>query len=372
MSKSLSAQECNWTTTEKECFAIVHALRKFEYLLRDVRFTLLTDHKNLIYIDSETSQKVKRWKLAIQQYDFIIQHIPGRLNQIADGFSRLQGVPEETILWMHEPLADDLRTSHGIAFCFAGAPEAYPIDTILWLSEYEIPADKEAIIAKHHNEFVGHHGVQRTIKSILKENENGSYRVAWENMKTHVKRFIQRCPCCQKMSYLKVPIHTHKYTIAASRPFQKINIDRIGPLPMSASGNKCILVIIDCFSRWVSLYPLPDGTMENTRRALLHHIGQFCTPLEVVHDGGTEFANHGLSELFAMCGMKNTRTLAYSKEENGMVERANKEVMRHLRNEYYQEWGGSPRYGDEDYEPSKEGNRFSFSGEPTFRYGAPQ
>jgi len=33
-----------------------------------------------------------------------------------------------------------------------------------------------------------------------------------------------------------------------------------------------------------------------------------------------------------MCGLHNTKTLAYSKEENGMVERANKEVLRHLRN----------------------------------------
>ena len=122
------------------------------------------------------------------------------------------------------------------------------------------------------------------------------------------------------------------YTIAASEPFQRINIDRIGPLPTSESGNNCILVIIDCFSRWVTLYPLPDGRMESARRALLHHVGLFCTPLEVVHDGGTEFANHGITELFAMCGLHNTKTLAYSKEENGMVERANKEVLRHLRN----------------------------------------
>jgi hypothetical protein len=332
MSKSLSSQECNWTTTEKECFAIVYALRKFEYLLRDIHFTLLTDHKNLIYIDSETSQKVKRWKLAIQQYDFDIQHIPGRLNQIADGFSRLQGIPEESILWMSEPLADDMRATHNLAFCFAGAPPDYPIDTILWLQDYEVPKDKEAIIAQHHNDKVGHHGVQRTLERILREKVDGSTESAWEDMRVHVKRFIQRCPCCQKMSYLKVPITTHKFVVSASQPFQRINIDRIGPLPTSDSGNNCILVIIDCFSRWVSLYPLPDGKMESTRSALLQHVGQFCTPMEVVHDGGTEFSNNGISELFAMCGMHNTKTLAYSKEENSMVERANKEVMRHLRN----------------------------------------
>ena len=332
MSKSLSAQECNWTTTEKECFAIVHALRKFEYLVRDIHFTLLTDHKNLIYIDSETSQKVKRWKLAIQQYDFDIQHIPGRLNQIADGFSRILGVPEETIFWMNEPLADDMRASHGMAFCFASAPPDCPRETILWMQEYEIPKEWESLIAMHHNDMVGHHGVERTMESILRPRADGSRQPAWDHMRTHVKRYIQRCPCCQKMSYLKVPIHTRRYTLAASQPFQRINIDRIGPLPASGSGNNCILVIVDCFYRWVSLYPLPDGKMESARRALLTHIGQFGAPLEVIHDGGTEFSNSGIAELLAMCGIQNAKTLAYSKEENGMVERANKEVMRHLRN----------------------------------------
>ena len=48
--------------------------------------------------------------------------------------------------------------------------------------------------------------------------------------------------------------------------------------------------------------------------------------------GGRNFRMGGVTELLAMCGIHNAKTLAYSKEENGMVERANKEVMRHLRN----------------------------------------
>ena len=68
---------------------------------------------------------------------------------------------------MNEPLADDMRATHNMAFCFAGSPADYPIDTILWLNEYEIPKDKEAIIAQHHNEMVGHHGVDRTMKEFV-------------------------------------------------------------------------------------------------------------------------------------------------------------------------------------------------------------
>ena len=113
-------------------------------------------------------------------------------------------------------------------------------------------------------------------------------------------RFIKRCVCCQKMSYLRVPITTHKYTVTAEAPFVRINIDTIGPLPVSEDGNNRILVIIDCFSRWVSLYPLKDSSMDSARRALLLYMGQWSKPREVIHDGGSEFDNKGIEELFQL------------------------------------------------------------------------
>jgi hypothetical protein len=77
---------------------------------------------------------------------------------------------------------------------------------------------------------------------------------------------------------------------------------------------------------------MKGGTMEEARTALMWHMGHWVTPVEVLHDGGTEFTNTAVRELFAACGVKDIKTLAYSKEENSLVERANKEVMRHLRN----------------------------------------
>jgi hypothetical protein len=45
MSKSLSQVQCRWSTIEKECFAIVEALREFRYIIgQDRLFTLQTDH----------------------------------------------------------------------------------------------------------------------------------------------------------------------------------------------------------------------------------------------------------------------------------------------------------------------------------------
>ena len=60
MSKTLSTEEIKWSTIEKECYAIVVALRKFEYLIRDKHFTLHTDHANLTYVNDPSSPKVRR------------------------------------------------------------------------------------------------------------------------------------------------------------------------------------------------------------------------------------------------------------------------------------------------------------------------
>jgi transposase InsO family protein len=51
----------------------------------------------------------------------------------------------------------------------------------------------------------------------------------------------------------------------------------------------------------------------------------------VVHtDRGTAFDNEIIEELLRMTGVEQSLTTAYSSEKNGIVERANQEVVRHL------------------------------------------
>ena len=57
------------STTNKEAYAIVYALYKFKHLLRDVKFTIRTDHKNLTYMVESRSERVNRWRDYLQQFD---------------------------------------------------------------------------------------------------------------------------------------------------------------------------------------------------------------------------------------------------------------------------------------------------------------
>jgi hypothetical protein len=97
ISKTLTKAERKWSTYEKEAFAIFYSLRKWEYYLRDTKFTIFTDHRNLTFLAADPNAKVMRWRMAIQDYDFDIAYIPGEDNIVADAFSRLcaKHTPEE-------------------------------------------------------------------------------------------------------------------------------------------------------------------------------------------------------------------------------------------------------------------------------------
>ena len=89
MSKALNKTQLNWSTIEKEAYAIWYSLKKFNDLLQGMFFTLWTDHRNLTFINNKGSPKVQRWKLDIQAYNMVVEHIPGVNNIPADCFSRL-------------------------------------------------------------------------------------------------------------------------------------------------------------------------------------------------------------------------------------------------------------------------------------------
>ena len=156
-----------------------------------------------------------------------------------------------------------------------------------------------------------------------------------EHPYSHVKRFVrlfkQRCPCCQKMDELKVPITTKAFTTASFKPMRRLNIDAIGPLPMSAEGYMHILVIIDTFTRFAELYAVRDVTAKSAAKAILNHSGRYGVPDQLLSDRGPQFVNGIIKEFLDILQIDQELTMAYSKEENAIVERSNKEVMRHLR-----------------------------------------
>lgn len=78
---------------EKEIFVVVKAVENFKNIIFNA-----PDNKNgqpdFIY-DSTSTTRIQRWKLYLQEYDIILEHIVGKQNNIADALLRFV-VTEET------------------------------------------------------------------------------------------------------------------------------------------------------------------------------------------------------------------------------------------------------------------------------------
>jgi hypothetical protein len=89
LSKAFDDRMSRWSTIQQEGYAIYYAITQWDYLLRDRKFTLRTDHDNLTMLKVDSNVKVQRWMLALQAFDYEVEHIKGINNIVADGLSRL-------------------------------------------------------------------------------------------------------------------------------------------------------------------------------------------------------------------------------------------------------------------------------------------
>ncbi|KAG1941393.1 interleukin-1 receptor accessory protein-like 1-A [Pimephales promelas] len=87
---SLSRPERNYCVTRRELLAVVLAVRHFRPYLLGTRFTLRTDHASLTWMLNfrQPEGQVARWLEILQEYDFEVQHRPGRQHANADALSR--------------------------------------------------------------------------------------------------------------------------------------------------------------------------------------------------------------------------------------------------------------------------------------------
>ena len=147
-----------------------------------------------------------------------------------------------------------------------------------------------------------------------------------------VKDFIERCPICQKQAKEFEKLYTEPFVGSHYEPMECIQLDHIGPLQKDNQGNQHILVIVDTFTRWVELYPVPDVGAETTGLCLGDYILRYAPPRIAHSDQGSAFIDASFNALAKMANIEVTHPLAGDKESTGIVERENKEVRRHLNN----------------------------------------
>lgn len=95
-SRGLSKAEMNYSTTDKECLAVVWAIGKFRIYLSKP-FRVYTDHQALAWIGTKESlpRRLQMYEMELSNYTMEIIYRPGKANCDADALSRNPVLPPE-------------------------------------------------------------------------------------------------------------------------------------------------------------------------------------------------------------------------------------------------------------------------------------
>lgn len=191
------------------------------------------------------------------------------------------------------------------------------------MTHSELEESPVKLFSKFHNAMIGHLGVNRML-SMLKD-----YNIHWDGMIHDIEQFIKNCPTCQKVRLGQGSITVAIRTTVRWEPYECIAIDKMD-MPPDQEGHQYLYVIVDCMSRFVELEPAKEGTAEVAAKIYLKIAGRYGPPREIQSDQGPEFISKMIESLCSLCSKRHL-TLPYRPQANGIVERGNKEVLRHLR-----------------------------------------
>jgi len=275
---------------------------------------------------------VTRWWYELQRFDFDKEHISGPENYLADMMSR---IPRKNPFDNQQELLACLNCGPCMAHTHIQS-DKQGVDYLYTITSELVPDAYKHAFDRVHSAEHGHWGLEKTLQ-YMKELRNydgnpaiNSREHRW--LRKHVTKLIKMCPMCQKLSYIRPHIEGQHFTVAAYAPMDTISIDHLTGLPwVEVLGYEALLVIIDNFSRFIELYPVQSANARETAQRLLEFFGRYGTPRRILSDRGPEFVNEVIKHLFETMKLEHTKTLAYSKQENSIVERSNKEVLRHLR-----------------------------------------
>lgn len=356
-SRTLTKAERNYSTTEKECLAIVWAVVKFRPYLYGRPFIVVTDHHALCWLTSlkDPSGRLGRWALRLQEFDITVLYKSGRKHADADALSRCAlpisddaGVSPDEISalisydtrsfaaeQLHDPQVFKLmrhldNTLPSSDRKFVRKSRHFVLrDGVLYRKNYAsdgnryllvIPKHlwKDVLQSLHDDPTAGHLGFFKTYERVRQ-------RYFWVRLYTYVYKYVTSCPQCQRRKApTSPPAGLLQPLPPPEHPFDRVGIDLFGPLPASPSKNRWVIVAIDHLTRYVVTAALPTGSSAEIANFFIQHILLiYGAPRVLISDRGRSFLARLLQDIFAACSVVHRFTSGYHPQTNGLTERFN-------------------------------------------------
>lgn len=111
-SKTMTKHQLNYSVTEKECLAVVKAVKHFRAYLHQREFDIWTDHQCLTWLKSmkEPTGRLARWIIDLSEFKFNIFYRSGKTNVAADTLSREPIVQQVMAIFDNFNIATEQRS----------------------------------------------------------------------------------------------------------------------------------------------------------------------------------------------------------------------------------------------------------------------
>ena len=348
--RKLNKSECNYSTTEKECLALIEALKAYRPYLLGREFDLFMDHESLKWLLTRTKEhsgRLWRWVDKFREFQCKVHHIAGNKNTVADALSRVQGVKAVAqeawsldFVRQQQDSCPTLSQIKSLLMSKASPPESvdnmdirvfvkeWPNlsvgkDGILRCSSVEnsgsgqiiVPRSLTSRVLQMLQDDLGHFGIAKT-SSRVKE------RFFWPHMTLDIEEWCQNCLPCQRR---KNPVPARRaplQPIISSRPGELVTMD-IVEYPLSSRCYRYCLVVVDHFTKWLELFPLRDQKSETIARKVFDcWIPQHGAPEQIHHDQGKNLTADMIQEICSFFEIWNTQTTPFHPQSDGASERS--------------------------------------------------
>ncbi|XP_027912354.1 uncharacterized protein LOC114171680 [Vigna unguiculata] len=261
-SEKLSGAALNYSTYDKELYALVRALKTWQHYLFPKEFVIHSDHESLKYLKGQGKLNTRhaKWVEFLEQFPYVIKYKRGKGNVVADALSRRHALISmvETKLLGLEVLKglyeEDKEFGQRYKECEKMAKdEYYRFEGFLFrANRLCVPQSsiRELLVKEaHRGGLMGHFGVLKTY-DILHEH------FYWVNMKKDVAKLCESCIECRQAKSKVLPQGLYTPLPVPEHPWVDLSMDFVLGLPRSSTGRDSILVVHSPFEVVYGFNPL--------------------------------------------------------------------------------------------------------------------
>ncbi|KAK7101623.1 hypothetical protein V1264_019974 [Littorina saxatilis] len=198
------------------------------------------------------------------------------------------------------------------------------------------PLRESVLIAVHDGIFGGHMGSHSTFKRLHPY-------FYWPGYWRETHQYCQTCDKCQRtVPRGKIPRVPLQPLPVIETPFQRVGIDLVGPIqPVSDTGYRYILTLVDYASRYPEAVPLKRIDTESVAEALMGIFSRLGIPGEILSDQGSQFTSELFQAVMKLLSVHQIHSTPYHAQTNGLVERFNgtlKTMLKRLMTDKPKDW----------------------------------